>query len=55
MLARLRAYADELDDAERFLLIKLIGGGFRVGVSKLLVTRALARHAASMPSASRSG
>ena len=30
---------------QRFLLIKLIGGGFRVGVSKLLVTRALAAHA----------
>jgi DNA ligase-1 len=45
VLTRLRAYADELDAAGRFLLIKLIGGGFRVGVSKLLVTRALARHA----------
>lgn len=45
VLARLRDYADELDDGERFVLIKLIGGGFRVGVSKLLVTRALARHA----------
>ena len=32
----------ELETPERFLLIKLIGGGFRVGVSKLLVTRALA-------------
>ena len=30
---------------QRFLLVKLIGGGFRVGVSKLLVQRALARHA----------
>ena len=29
----------------RFLLVKLIGGGFRVGVSKLLVQRALAEHA----------
>ncbi|MFT5961033.1 MAG: DNA ligase-1 [Burkholderiaceae bacterium] len=35
-------YWDELEPRERFLLIKLIGGGFRVGVSKLLVTRALA-------------
>ncbi|MDB5841630.1 MAG: ATP-dependent ligase [Herminiimonas sp.] len=35
------AYWDELDWGERFLLIKLISGGFRVGVSKLLVTRAL--------------
>jgi DNA ligase-1 len=43
VLAQLRAYADELDAAGRFLLIKLIGGGFRVGVSRLLVTRALAR------------
>ncbi len=31
-----------LDSAGRFLLVKLIGGGFRVGVSKLLVQRALA-------------
>ena len=37
-----RAYWDELDTAGRFLLNKLIGGGFRVGVSKLLVQRALA-------------
>jgi DNA ligase 1 len=45
VLGRLRDYADELDSAGRFLLIKLIGGGFRVGVSRLLVTRALAQHA----------
>jgi DNA ligase-1 len=45
VLARLSQYVDELDSAERFLLIKLIGGGFRVGVSRLLVTRALAQHA----------
>ncbi|VXC71984.1 ATP-dependent DNA ligase [Massilia sp. 9I] len=37
---------DELDWRERFLFIKLIGGGFRVGVSRLLVTRALAAIAA---------
>ena len=37
---------NELDTRERFLLTKLIGGGFRVGVSKLLVTRALASIAA---------
>ena len=37
---------DELDWRERFLLVKLIGGGFRVGVSKLLVTRALSGIAA---------
>lgn len=35
------SYSDELTTPERFLLGKLIGGGFRVGVSKLLVTRAL--------------
>ena len=35
----------ELDTSEAFLLIKLIGGGFRVGVSKLLVQRALAQAA----------
>ena len=34
-----------LNNTERFLLTKLIGGGFRVGVSKLLVTRALAQFA----------
>ena len=39
--AALLHYWDELNARERFLLIKLIGGGFRVGVSKLLVTRAL--------------
>ena len=36
---------DELDPDGRFLLTKLIGGGFRVGVSKLLVQRALAEQA----------
>ena len=41
-LARVGAACDELDTAGRFLLVKLIGGGFRVGVSKLLVQRALA-------------
>ncbi|MES2316691.1 MAG: ATP-dependent DNA ligase [Pseudomonadota bacterium] len=40
--AALFGYWDQLDWRERFLLAKLIGGGFRVGVSKLLVTRALA-------------
>jgi len=33
----------QLDDAQVFLLVKLIGGAFRVGVSKLLVQRALAQ------------
>ena len=40
--ARVASYWNELDTASRFLLNKLIGGGFRVGVSKLLVQRALA-------------
>lgn len=39
---RLIAYWDELDWSGRFLLTKLIGGGFRVGVAKQLVVRALA-------------
>jgi len=43
--ARVRAYWAELDAPGRFLLVKLVGGGFRVGVSKLLVQRALAAHA----------
>jgi DNA ligase-1 len=34
-----------LDTAGRFLSVKLIGGGFRVGVSRLLVQRALAEAA----------
>ena len=42
---RVATYWDELDTAGRFLLNKLIGGGFRVGVSKLLVQRALAEGA----------
>ncbi|HEY1059237.1 MAG TPA: ATP-dependent DNA ligase [Limnobacter sp.] len=33
----------DLDAAGRFLFVKLVGGGFRVGVSKLLVLRALAQ------------
>ncbi|MGM9486316.1 ATP-dependent DNA ligase [Ideonella sp. YS5] len=43
--ARIVAWWAELDATGRFLLTKLIGGGFRVGVSKLLVQRALAQHA----------
>jgi DNA ligase-1 len=39
---RLIGYWDELNWGERFLLTKLIGGGFRVGVSRQLVVRALA-------------
>ncbi len=41
----LRAWWRVLDAPQRFLLTKLIGGGFRVGVSKLLVQRALAQAA----------
>ncbi len=41
---RIKGYWRELDSRGRFLLIKLVGGGFRVGVSKLLVQRALAAH-----------
>ncbi|MFI4930718.1 MAG: cisplatin damage response ATP-dependent DNA ligase [Burkholderiales bacterium] len=41
----LRRWWLELGGAEAFLLIKLIGGAFRVGVSKLLVQRALAQAA----------
>jgi DNA ligase-1 len=39
---RVTAAWDELDVAGRFLMLKLVGGGFRVGVSRLLVQRALA-------------
>lgn len=39
---RLRDYFAELDDQARFVCGKLITGNFRVGVSRLLVTRALA-------------
>jgi len=41
---RIKSYWGELDTQGRFLLTKLIGGAFRVGVSKLLVQRALAAH-----------
>jgi DNA ligase-1 len=41
---KLREYWDRLDTSGRFLLGKLIGGAFRVGVSRLLVQRALANH-----------
>ncbi|MBC7436410.1 MAG: ATP-dependent DNA ligase [Bdellovibrionales bacterium] len=42
---RMKSYWGELDAQGRFLLTKLVGGGFRVGVSKLLVQRALAANA----------
>lgn len=35
------SYWDELETQERFVLMKLISGAFRVGVSRLLVVRAL--------------
>ena len=44
--AALFGFWNELDTRERFLLTKLISGGFRVGVSRLLVTRALSAIAA---------
>ena len=47
--AHLVDYWNRLDWQARFLLVKLIGGGFRVGVSKLLVIRALAGHAGLDP------
>ena len=48
-VAAIEAAWDVLDGPERFLLVKLIGGGFRVGVSKLLVQRALAQHSGRDP------
>jgi len=47
--ACLRGWWDELPAEQCFLLIKLIGGGLRVGVGKLLVQRALAQHAGLDP------
>jgi len=44
-LQRLAEALMALDTTGRFLLVKLIGGGFRVGVSRQLVQRALAIHA----------
>ena len=46
---RLRSDLDRLDWSGRFLLLKLLGGAFRVGVSRHTVTRALAEHAALDP------
>lgn len=42
---RVRAQWAQLDALGRMLWVKLAGGGFRVGVSRLLVQRALAGHA----------
>ena len=41
-IARLLEYWRDLDGRERFVCVKLITGNLRVGVSRLLVTRALA-------------
>ena len=41
-IAAVQTCWNELTATERFLFVKLVGGGFRVGVSKLLVIRALA-------------
>ncbi len=46
---RIAAAFAVLDPPGRFLLVKLIGGGFRVGVAKLLVQRALAEAAGLDP------
>ena len=50
MRARIRQQWDQLDRLGRMLWVKLAGGGFRVGVSRLLVQRALAAHAGLAPS-----
>ncbi len=42
--ARLLGYWASLEGTERFVFNKLITGAFRVGVSQLLVVRAIARH-----------
>jgi DNA ligase-1 len=46
---RLRAHWNTLPDDQRFVYFKLITGGFRVGVSKLQVTQALAAVAGVAP------
>ena len=46
---RVGAAWDELDAAGRFIFVKLVGGGWRVGVSRLLVQHALAAHAGLDP------
>ena len=44
-LAQLSTWVRGLAPTERFVLFKLIGGGWRVGVSRQLVIRSLATHA----------
>lgn len=46
---RIATWWDELDAPGRYLLTKLIGGGLRVGVSRLLVQRAIAEQAGLPP------
>ena len=46
---QVRAQWQRLDPLRRMLWVKLAGGGFRVGVSRLLVQRALAAHAGLPP------
>ncbi len=46
---RIAAQWQQLDRQGVFLWVKLAGGGFRVGVSRLLVQRALAAHAGLPP------
>ena len=41
-VGRAAHFLAELDTQDRYLFVKLIGGSFRVGVSNLLVQRALA-------------
>ena len=43
-LLQVQAWWRELSSTERFVLIKMVGGGFRVGVGRLVVQRALAQH-----------
>ncbi len=47
--AQVRGQWQRLDPLRRMLWVKLAGGGFRVGVSRLLVQRALAAHAGVPP------
>jgi DNA ligase-1 len=46
---QVRAQWQRLDPLRRMLWVKLAGGGFRVGISRLLVQRALSAHAGVAP------
>ena len=48
-IEQLHSWWDELQPDERWVLNKLIGGDLRPGISRLLVQRALARHAGLDP------